>query len=117
MDTTAAAVTARGLPPVDDRAVLHFLTDAKSIAAYQGAATDSVRPGSIAIIAGFGPDGPERCSGLTVARRSAADIATFLGRSLMLVEEVQELHRTPSRCSPDRDPMNSLPNPYPGAFE
>ena len=37
------------------------------------------RPGGFVSIATFGPDGPERCSGLPVMRHSAESIARELG--------------------------------------
>lgn len=78
-----------------DRAVLHFLTETADVAAYARAATTALRPGGHAIVAGFAPEGPERCSGLPVARRSAEEIAACLGEGFELISHRRELHRTP----------------------
>jgi ubiquinone/menaquinone biosynthesis C-methylase UbiE len=79
-----------------DRAVLHFLTDPADASAYAARAARAVKPGGYAVIGGFAPDGPERCSGLPVARRSAGDIAAMLGPSFTLAAERAEMHPTPA---------------------
>jgi len=79
-----------------DRAVLHFLSAPADAARYAAQAALAVRPGGHAVIGGFAPDGPERCSGLPVARRSANDVAALLGDAFALVEEHREQHTTPS---------------------
>ena len=53
-----------------DRAVFHFLTDARDHARYVAQVDRVVRPGGHVIVASFGPDGPARCSGLEVMRYS-----------------------------------------------
>lgn len=88
------------LPPAGfdlwhDRAVLHFLRTPEATARYAAQAASAIRPGGQAVIGGFAPDGPERCSGLEVARRSAQDIAALLGDAFQLVEERHENHTTP----------------------
>lgn len=79
-----------------DRAVLHFLSSSEETARYAAQAARAVRPGGHAVIGGFAPDGPERCSGLPVARRSAADVAALLGPAFGLVDERTERHATPA---------------------
>jgi len=79
-----------------DRAVLHFLVDPAAAARYSARAAEAVRPGGHAVISGFAPDGPERCSGLAVARRSAADIAQVMGHGWTLLEQRAEVHLTPA---------------------
>ena len=84
--------------PVDiwhDRAVFHFLTDASERAGYLTQLRRHLKPGGTAIIATFGPDGPEECSGLPVVRYSPAALAAELGAGFTLVESVPELHQTP----------------------
>ena len=78
-----------------DRAVLHFLTDPSDAARYAAQAALAVRTGGHAVIGGFAPDGPERCSGLPVARRSAGDIAAILAPAFHLVTARAEKHVTP----------------------
>lgn len=65
-------------PRVDlwhDRAAFHFLTDPAAQGAYLGTLARALRVGGHAIIATFDADGPETCSGLPVARSSAAGLA------------------------------------------
>lgn len=78
-----------------DRAVLHFLTTPEAAAGYAAQAARSLRPGGHAVIGGFAPDGPERCSGLIVARRAPADIAALMGPGFTLVDQRHEIHITP----------------------
>ena len=78
-----------------DRAVSHFLTDDADLARYAGQVASAIRPGGHAVIGGFAPDGPERCSGLPVARRSAQDIAAMLRPDFELLDERRERHVTP----------------------
>lgn len=77
-----------------DRAVLHFLGD-EAAAAYARHAALALRSGAHAVVAGFAPDGPSRCSGLPVVRRDAAAIAAVLGNAFELLDTRAELHRTP----------------------
>lgn len=79
-----------------DRAVLHFLTRAEDARAYAAQAARAVAVDGHAVIGGFAPDGPERCSGLPVARRSAWEIAALLEPAFVLVEAHAERHLTPS---------------------
>lgn len=78
-----------------DRAVFHFLTDPNDRNAYRATLAGALRPGGQAIIATFGPDGPERCSGLDVERYSAASLSAELGDTFELLESVDDIHRTP----------------------
>lgn len=81
-----------------DRAVIHFLTTAEARLNYARNLARVLRPGGTAIIAAFAPDGPEKCSGLTVQRHDAASIVAELssaGRAFTLVEEQREEHTTP----------------------
>jgi trans-aconitate methyltransferase len=87
------------VPRVDvwhDRAVFHFLTDAADRARYLERLRQGLPSGGTAVIATFAPDGPEKCSGLPVARYSAGELAATLGPEFRLVETIPELHATPS---------------------
>ncbi|HVA62714.1 MAG TPA: class I SAM-dependent methyltransferase [Terriglobales bacterium] len=87
------------LPPVDiwhDRAVFHFLTAPEDRAAYRAHLLATLKPGGAAVIATFALGGPERCSGLPVARYSPATLATELGPGFRLVESLAHLHHTPT---------------------
>ena len=79
-----------------DRAALHFLTRPAEANRYAQTAARAVAPGGYAVIGGFAPDGPERCSGLPVARRSPQDIAALLAPAFALVQTRSERHRTPA---------------------
>lgn len=79
-----------------DRAVLHFLHAESAVSGYLAGMRRLLSPGGHALIAGFAPDGPERCSGLPVARRSSAELQALLGTEFELLGEERELHRTPA---------------------
>lgn len=79
-----------------DRAVFHFLTEAKDQAAYVACMMRAVRPAGHVIIGTFAPDGPERCSGLPVVRHDAASLGAILGPSFELIESRRHDHRTPA---------------------
>jgi SAM-dependent methyltransferase len=79
-----------------DRAVFHFLTDAVERRAYVQTLRRTLTSDGAAIIATFAMDGPMRCSGLPVERYDARKISAELGPEFLLIEEVSELHRTPS---------------------
>jgi 2-polyprenyl-3-methyl-5-hydroxy-6-metoxy-1,4-benzoquinol methylase len=78
-----------------DRAVFHFLTEPDDRAQYTRVLLDSLAPNGQVVIATFGPGGPERCSGLPVARYDAARLAEVVGPDLHLVEDRLEIHTTP----------------------
>lgn len=78
-----------------DRAVFHFLTDTASQDAYIRALHAATSPGAIAIVSGFAPDGPEKCSGLPVVRYDAASLSKRIGDAFALLAEKREDHHTP----------------------
>lgn len=79
-----------------DRAVFHFLVDDSEQSAYVALATRSIRPGGVAVIATFAPDGPEHCSGLPVQRYDAEALASRFGAAFDPLDSARELHTTPS---------------------
>jgi len=79
-----------------DRAVFHFLTDAHDRAAYVSQVKLAVRPGGYVLVSTFGPDGPERCSGLEVCRYSSDELHTEFGPGFVVVATDEEVHETPS---------------------
>ncbi len=79
-----------------DRAVFHFLTDAEDRRRYQEQVRRSVASGGLVLVATFAEDGPTRCSGLEVARYSAAELHATFGSDFELVESRREEHTTPS---------------------
>ncbi len=78
-----------------DRAAFHFLTDEKDRAAYIERLTRGLKAGGHAIIATFALDGPEKCSGLPVARYDAARLGQTLGPGFRLVHTRRHVHATP----------------------
>ena len=78
-----------------DRAVFHFLVEEVDRRAYLGVLERAVEPGGHAIIATFGPDGPEKCSGLPVQRYGPEELAGILGDQWELITHRSVMHETP----------------------
>jgi SAM-dependent methyltransferase len=90
------------LKPMDiwhDRAVFHFLTDSADRARYVRHLRETLKPSGSAIIATFALDGPERCSGLPVARYSPETLTAELGDGFQLIESEPHRHETPAGVS------------------
>ena len=79
-----------------DRAVFHFLRDEADRRRYVAAVRRAVRPGGHVLVATFGPEGPERCSGLDVVRFSADKLHAEFGEEFRKVGDLTEVHETPS---------------------
>lgn len=79
-----------------DRACFHFLIDPGDQAKYVDVMATALVPGGIAILGGFAPEGPEKCSGLPVAHHDRHSLAALLGPRFELVDEVDEQHQTPA---------------------
>jgi 2-polyprenyl-3-methyl-5-hydroxy-6-metoxy-1,4-benzoquinol methylase len=79
-----------------DRAVFHFLTAPEDRAAYVRQVARAVKTGGHVIISTFGPEGPQKCSGLDVVRYDADSLHDEFGARFRLIESSQELHQTPS---------------------
>lgn len=82
-----------------DRAAFHFLTSAEHQAAYVQRLNQALRPGGHAIIGTFAPDGPEKCSGLAVARHDSTTLTQTLGPHFDLVHSRRHEHITPWQSS------------------
>jgi ubiquinone/menaquinone biosynthesis C-methylase UbiE len=78
-----------------DRAVFHFLTDARDRVRYVAQVQRVVRPGGHVIVASFGPEGPSRCSGLEVVRYSPEGLHAEFGQAFHLLDSKREDHSTP----------------------
>lgn len=96
-----ADVTRVDLPPGfydlwHDRAVFHFLTRADDRHRYVQAVKRAVKTGGHVIVASFGPEGPERCSGLEILRYSPETMHDEFGNDFELVDSTSETHHTPS---------------------
>ena len=79
-----------------DRAVFHFLTDEADRTSYLTTLAEALEPDAGLVIATFAEDGPEHCSGLSVARYSAQDLSDVLGTRFTVVAQRREIHRTPA---------------------
>lgn len=78
-----------------DRAVFHFLTSPADRSAYVRVLERALMHGGHAILGTFAPDGPERCSGLEVARYDGPALAAALGPAFALLETLRHEHVTP----------------------
>lgn len=94
-DITAVELAAGRYDVWHDRAVFHFLTKAEDRAAYVRQVLRAVRPGGHVIVATFGPEGPQKCSGLDVVRYDATSLHGEFGGKFRLLDSVTELHETP----------------------
>jgi SAM-dependent methyltransferase len=79
-----------------DRAVFHFLTDAKDRRKYAELVRRSITDGGHIIVASFGLGGPKKCSGLDVVRYSPESLQNEFGEDFELVKTISETHATPS---------------------
>src|SRR5437016_7435465 len=61
-----------------DRAAFHFLTDAEGQTRYLSVMRRALGVGGALVMGTFAADGPERCSGLPVARYDAPDLERLL---------------------------------------
>lgn len=94
-DITSVTLPARHYDIWHDRAVLHFLAEASQRDAYLQQLRHALKPGGHAIIATFGPDGPQQCSNLPVVRYDAAALQALLGTRFTPVDTRLEGHQTP----------------------
>jgi len=78
-----------------DRAAFHFLTEPADQEAYLRVMDRALAFGGHAIIGTFAPDGPEKCSGLPVARYDAALLVERLGPGYRLLTSIYHDHHTP----------------------
>ena len=80
----------------EDRAVFHFLTGGADRRSYVEVLTRALAPNGHVIIAAFAIGGPEKCSGLDIVQYDAEKLQAELGDAFELLEEVSEIHLTPS---------------------
>ena len=79
-----------------DRAVLHFLTTRSDLAQYLTVLTAALASRGHLILATFGSQGPNRCSGLPVQRYSKEEVSALLGFRFQLRRCAIENHHTPT---------------------
>ena len=78
-----------------DRAVFHFLTDAEDRRKYVELVVRTLKPGGHIIVASFGLEGPDKCSGLDVVRYSPESMHDEFGDDFKLMRSLEETHKTP----------------------
>jgi SAM-dependent methyltransferase len=96
----AADILELQLPPKaydiwHDRAVFHFLTSDDQRRRYVAQVLKALRPGGFAIVGTFGPEGPEKCSGLQVSRYAPNELHGTFGDPFELLGSSVEEHTTP----------------------
>ena len=100
IDWLAADVTrfepARRYSLWHDRAVMHFLTDADDRERYVAVLRAALASGGYAVLATFGPDGPQKCSGLPVRRYTVEMTTELLGSGFELIHHELDVHETPA---------------------
>jgi trans-aconitate methyltransferase len=79
-----------------DRAVLHFLIDARDRQRYVDVLERALEPGGHVLLATFGPDGPLKCSGLEIRRYGIEMQAELFGPGFELQHHESEAHETPA---------------------
>ena len=79
-----------------DRAVFHFLTDAKDRKDYMSTLSKSLSNQGRAIIGAFSVNGPNSCSSLDVVQYDEGKMKSELSPDLELVDSVISIHEMPS---------------------
>jgi ubiquinone/menaquinone biosynthesis C-methylase UbiE len=95
VDVTQTALPENRFDVWHDRAVFHFLTDAADRRQYVEQVLRSLKVGGHIIVASFGLDGPQKCSGLEVVRYSPEAMRDEFGEKFKLVRSLDETHETP----------------------
>ena len=78
-----------------DRAVFHFLLDAKDRKKYFEVLYRSLEESGTALIGTFSEKGPLQCSGLDIVQYNEEKLKLELGDNLKLVESMEVIHTTP----------------------
>jgi len=94
-DVTQVQLPAHAYDFWHDRAVFHFLREPAERQRYVAAVRRALRPGGHIVVATFGPQGPEQCSGLEVMRYSGDALHGEFGAEFRQVDSVIESHSTP----------------------
>ena len=82
-----------------DRAVFHFLTEESQRNKYVKNLKRSLKKNGIVIIATFGPDGPDKCSGLNTMKYDKTTLHAELGDDFQILGSKIEYHQTPFNTS------------------
>lgn len=94
-DVTRVELAEHGYDFWHDRAVFHFLVEEDDRRRYVERVRRALKPGGHIVVATFGLEGPERCSGLPVSRYSAEGIHDQFGDQFMKIGSDEEVHQTP----------------------
>ncbi len=78
-----------------DRAVFHFLTQEVDQDAYIRQVSRALKPGGRLVVATFGASGPEKCSGLPVARYDDQALVKRFGDCFERLRCLEDTHVTP----------------------
>jgi hypothetical protein len=84
-----------------DRAVLHFLLDDADRARYGQVLRAATAPGSVVVIGGFGPTGPEMCAGLPVRRQNVDDFEALFRSDFTIERTFEQSHMRPDKDTQD----------------
>lgn len=79
-----------------DRAVFHFLTDPGERSKYIDVLERTLLPRGHLLLATFGPEGPQRCSGLPVQRYDIGSLQLLFADRFELRDHALEVHQTPA---------------------
>ena len=94
-DITKVALPENKYDVWHDRAVFHFLTSSDDREKYIDLVMRSLKIGGHIIVASFGLNGPQKCSGLDVVRYSPETMHDEFGEHFKLVKSATEIHETP----------------------
>ena len=94
-DITKATLPQNYFDVWHDRAVFHFLTQEDDRKKYVDQVIRTVKHGGYVIMSTFGPEGPEKCSGLDVVRYDPEHLHGQFGKSFKMINSSTELHKTP----------------------
>lgn len=84
-----------------DRAVLHFLLDDVDRLRYADSLRAGTHAGSVVVIGGFGPTGPDMCAGLPVRRQSISDFEDLFGDDFTIERTYEQSHVRPDLDTQD----------------
>ncbi len=94
-DVTEISLPSRAYDVWHDRAVFHFFTEPERRAVYVRQLASSLKIGGHVVLSTFGPEGPEKCSGLVTRRYNAESLSHELGQGFRMAGSSVVEHRTP----------------------